>query len=94
MTGRKGEKTLKTDLEFDNEISQAFYHGDYRRGLVLVDLLLSKKTDPYERLPLLKKKGTFHLLLNEKELAKAAWEQVRRINPESSDTVEFLEHLR
>jgi len=94
LAGRKGDKALKTDLEFDNEINQAFYQGDYRRGLVLVDLLLSKKTDPYERLPLLKKKGTFHLLLNEKELAKAAWEQVRRINPESSDTVEFLEHLK
>jgi|APSaa5957512622_1039677.scaffolds.fasta_scaffold47460_2 hypothetical protein len=94
LTGRKGDKALRTDLEFSNEINQAFYQGDYRRGLVLVDLLLSKKTDPYERLPLLKKKGTFHLLLNEKELAKAAWEQVRRINPDSSDTVEFLEHLR
>ncbi len=90
---RKGDKALKTDMEYENEINQAFYNGDYRRGVVLVDLLLAKKTDPYERLPLLKKKGSLHLLLQEKELARAAWEEVKRINPESENTVEFLKQL-
>jgi hypothetical protein len=90
---KKSDQALQTDLEFENEINQAFYAGNYRRSLVLVDLLLAKKTDPNERLPLLQKKGSLHLLLQEKELARAAWEEVRRINPESKDTNEFLKYL-
>lgn len=90
---RKSDKSIKSDIEYENEITHAFYSGEYRRALVLLDLLLAKKTDPYERLPLLKKKGSLHLLLNEKELARAAWEQVRRINPDSTKTIEFLNHL-
>jgi hypothetical protein len=90
---RKSDKSLQTDMEYENEISQAFYAGEYRRSLVLVDLLLAKKTDPYERLPLLKKKGSLHLLLQEKELARAAWEEAKRINPDSENTVEFLKQI-
>ncbi len=90
---KKSDKSMQTDFEFNNEITQAFYQGDYRRSLILVDLQLSKKTDPYERLPLLKKKGSLHLLLQEKELAKAAWLQVTRINPDSKETIEFLRYL-
>ncbi len=90
---KKSDRSLQTDIEYENEIIMAFHNGDYRRSLVLVDLLLAKKTDPNERLPLLKKKGSLHLLLQEKELARASWEEVRRINPESKDTNEFLKHL-
>lgn len=90
---KKSDQALQTDLEFETEINQAFYEGNYRRSLVLVDLLLAKKTDPNERLPLLQKKGSLHLLLQEKALARAAWEEVRRINPESKDTNEFLKYL-
>ncbi|MBU2514410.1 hypothetical protein KJ966_24005 [bacterium] len=90
---KKSDRSLQTDMEYENEITNAFYNGDYRRSLVLVDLLLAKKTDPNERLPLLEKKGSLHLLLQEKELARAAWEEAKRINPESKDTTEFLQHL-
>lgn len=90
---RKSDKSLQTDQEFLNEITTAFYQGDYRRGLILVDLLLAKKTDPHERLPLLEKKGSFHLLLQEPELARSAWEEVKRINPDSRETIEFLGYL-
>jgi hypothetical protein len=95
MLGRKKSDTaVQTDMELAAEIDNAFYRREYRQGLVLVDLLLSKKTDPYERIPLLKKKGTLHLLLQEKDLARAAWEQVRKINPEARETIAFLEYLR
>ncbi len=90
---KKSDKSLQTDAEFENEILMAFYGGDYRRALVLVDLQLAKKTDPSERLPLLKKKGSLHVLLQEKELARAAWDEVRRINPDAKETTEFLKHL-
>ena len=90
---KKSDRALTTDMEYEREIDQAFYSGDYRRSLVLVDLLLAKKTAPYERLPLLEKKGSLHVLLQEKELAKSTWDQVQRINPDSKDTIEFLKHL-
>ncbi|MCP4749580.1 MAG: hypothetical protein GY866_01685 [Proteobacteria bacterium] len=91
---RVGDGYLQTEQDHEDEIIQAFYEGDYRRGLTLIDLLLSKKTDPYERLPLLRKKGSLHLLLHEKELAKAAWEHVVKINSDSRDTNIFLEYLK
>jgi len=92
--GKKSDGEVGPDMELEGEIDAAFYKLEYRRGLVLVDLFLSKKTDPQERIPLLKKKGTFHLLLQEKELARAAWEQVRKINPEAKETIQFLEYLK
>lgn len=90
---KKSDESLQTDQEYETEINEAFYNGNYRRSLVLVDLLLAKKTNPQERLPLLKKKGSLHLLLQEKELARAAWSEVRRIDPNARNTLEFLKYL-
>jgi len=94
LAAQRSDKALQSDFEVENEINAAFNSADYRKGLILVDLLLSKKTDPYERIGLLKKKGSLHLLLQETELAKAAWEQVKRMNPESRQTIRFLEHIK
>jgi hypothetical protein len=92
--GRRADPADRTDVRLETEIDKAFYGREYRRGLELIDLLLSNKTDPSERIPWLKKKGSFHLLLQEKELARAAWEQVRKINPEAQETIAMLEYLR
>lgn len=94
VVAKTSDKSLQSDDEFINEIDEAYQRREYRRGVVLIDLMLAKTTDPYQRVPFLKKKGTFHMLLQEKELAIAAWEQVRRTTPEDRETIKLLEYLQ
>ena len=94
IAAKATDKDLQSDAEIQEEIDQAFETGRYRRGIVLLDLLLAKATDAYTRLPLLKKKGTLHLLLQEKELAQSAWQQVKEIHPNDAETIKLLEYIK
>jgi len=90
---QRGDRALIAENDTEQEINNAFFRGDYRRGILLVDLLLGKTTDPVERLPLLKKKGSFHIMLQERKLAKLAWDEVKKMNESDAETSEILEYM-
>jgi hypothetical protein len=94
IVAKSGDKSLKNDADLQAEIDESFEIGEYRRSIVLIDLLLAKTTNSHMRLPLLKKKGTLHLLLHEKELASSAWEQVKEITPDDEEIKRLLEYIQ
>jgi|APSaa5957512622_1039677.scaffolds.fasta_scaffold24754_2 hypothetical protein len=94
IVAKSGDQKLKTDADLQAEIDESFETGEYRRSIVLIDLLLAKTTNSHMRLPLLKKKGTLHLLLQEKELALSAWNQVKEITPDDEEIKRLLEYIQ
>ncbi len=94
IVSKTTDEDLKSDAEFRAEIDQAFEAGEYRRGIVLLDLMLAKTASAYSRISLLKKKGTLHLLLQEKELAQAAWNQVKEMDPNDKEVIKLLEYIK
>lgn len=90
---KKSNASMENQAELAIEIDDSFRTGNYRKALLLVDLLLAKATTATERLPLLKKKGSLHLLVNERELARSAYLEVKRINPADSEVQSLLETM-
>ncbi|MDH5559464.1 MAG: hypothetical protein OEY59_01255 [Deltaproteobacteria bacterium] len=94
ITTMPGDKQLITDMDYEREINQAFRDGKYRKGIILVDRQLSRKTRAEDQLIYLKKKGSLHIMLQEKDLAKAAWKKALSINPDDRETMVLMERLK
>ncbi|MCP4294156.1 MAG: hypothetical protein GY786_00945 [Proteobacteria bacterium] len=91
---QKGGAAYSGVIESEDEILAAFESGEYRQGIILIDLQLSRTQNPKERIPLLKQKGSFHLMLQEKATAQEIWQEVQLMSPDDRETLELLEYLK
>lgn len=94
VADREGGQRSMSYTESEDDIVKAFQEGNFREGITLADLLLSKTNDPDRQISLLKKKGSLHLMLQEKQQARDIWQKVQKMAPDDTEIKALLEFLK